>query len=36
MSDFRIKPVTALAGAIKLKDALQLSFDVGAVREDLS
>ena len=28
LSDYRIKPVTALGGAIKLKDELKLSFDL--------
>jgi polyisoprenoid-binding protein YceI len=28
LSDYRIKPVSALAGAIKLKDDLKLSFDL--------
>jgi polyisoprenoid-binding protein YceI len=28
MSDYRIRPVTALGGAIKLKDSLQVSFDL--------
>lgn len=29
-SDFQIEPVTALAGAIKLKDELEISFDIVA------
>ena len=29
-SDFRIEPVTALGGAIKLKDELEISFDIVA------
>jgi polyisoprenoid-binding protein YceI len=33
LSDYRIGPVTALAGAIKLKDELKLSFDVSAFPE---
>ena len=33
MSAYRIKPVTALAGAIKLKDELHVSFDLVAVPE---
>ena len=33
LSEYRIKPVTALAGAIKLKDELQMVFDLGAVPE---
>jgi polyisoprenoid-binding protein YceI len=33
MSAFRIKPVTALAGAIKLKDELKVTFDLTAVPE---
>jgi polyisoprenoid-binding protein YceI len=31
LSDHRIRPVSALAGTIKLKDELQLSFDVAAL-----
>lgn len=33
LSDYRIRPVSALAGAIKLKDALKVSFDLAAVPE---
>jgi polyisoprenoid-binding protein YceI len=33
LSDFRIKPVTALGGAIKLKDELKLALDFAAVPE---
>jgi polyisoprenoid-binding protein YceI len=33
LSEFRIKPVTALAGAIKLKDELKVSFDLAALPE---
>jgi polyisoprenoid-binding protein YceI len=33
LSDFRIRPVTALGGTIKLKDELKVSFDVAAVPE---
>jgi polyisoprenoid-binding protein YceI len=33
LSDYRIKPVTALGGTIRLKDELKLSFDVAAVPE---
>jgi polyisoprenoid-binding protein YceI len=33
MSDYRIKPVTALGGAIKLKDEVRLAFDIGGVPE---
>ncbi len=33
MSDFRIRPVTALGGTIRLKDQLQLSFDIAAIQE---
>jgi polyisoprenoid-binding protein YceI len=33
MSDYRIRPVTALGGAIKLKDELRLSFDLAAIWE---
>jgi polyisoprenoid-binding protein YceI len=33
MSEYRIKPVTALGGAIKLKDDLRLAFDIGALPE---
>ena len=28
MSDYRIRPVTALGGTIRLKDELELSFDI--------
>jgi len=33
MSDFRIRPVTALGGAIKLKDEVKVSFDLVALPE---
>lgn len=33
LSDYRIKPVTALGGAIKLKDELKLSFDIAGMPE---
>lgn len=33
LPDYRIKPVTALGGAIKLKDELKLAFDLAAVPE---
>ncbi len=33
LSDYRIKPVTALGGAIKLKDQLHMIFDLFAVLE---
>jgi len=33
LSDYRIRPVTALGGAIKLKNELKLSFDVSAFPE---
>jgi polyisoprenoid-binding protein YceI len=33
MSDYRIRPVTALGGAIQLKDQLRVSFDIAAWRE---
>jgi polyisoprenoid-binding protein YceI len=33
LSDYRIRPVTALGGAIKLKDELSLSFDLAALTE---
>jgi hypothetical protein len=33
MSDFRIKPVTALGGPIKLKDEMKASFDIAALPE---
>jgi polyisoprenoid-binding protein YceI len=33
LSEYRIKPVTALAGAIKLKDELKVSFDLAALPE---
>jgi polyisoprenoid-binding protein YceI len=32
-SDYNIKPVTALAGALKVKDELQLSFEIFGERE---
>lgn len=34
MSDYRIKPVTALAGAIKLKDELKVSFELVGMPEE--
>ncbi|APW62962.1 YceI family protein [Paludisphaera borealis] len=34
LSDYQIKPVSALAGAIKLKDELQLTFDLNAPKEE--
>lgn len=33
LSDFQIKPVGALAGAIKLKDELRIAFDLFAAKE---
>jgi polyisoprenoid-binding protein YceI len=33
MSEYRIRPVTALAGAIKLKDELRVWFDLAALAE---
>jgi len=33
LSDYRTRPVVALAGAIKLKDELRLSFDIPAWKE---
>ncbi len=33
LSDYRIKPVTALGGTIKLKDELKLSFDIAGLPE---
>jgi polyisoprenoid-binding protein YceI len=33
LSDYRIKPVTALGGAIKLKDELKVSFDLAGLPE---
>ena len=33
MSEFGIRPVTALGGTIKLKDELKLSFDLAALPE---
>jgi polyisoprenoid-binding protein YceI len=33
LSEYRIRPVTALAGAIKLKDELKVSFDLAALPE---
>jgi polyisoprenoid-binding protein YceI len=33
MSEFRIRPVTALGGTIRLKDELKLTFDLAAVPE---
>jgi polyisoprenoid-binding protein YceI len=33
LSEYRIRPVTALGGTIRLKDELMLSFDVAAVPE---
>jgi polyisoprenoid-binding protein YceI len=35
MSDYRIRPVTALGGAIKLKDDVRISFDLNGVPESL-
>jgi polyisoprenoid-binding protein YceI len=34
LSDFRIKPVTALGGTIKLKDEVKLAFDILALAEE--
>ncbi len=34
LSDYRIRPVTALGGSIKLKDQLRLAFDLAAWKED--
>lgn len=34
LSDYRIRPVTALGGSIKLKDPLRLAFDLAAWKED--
>ncbi len=34
MSDYRIKPVTALAGTLKLKDEVKASFDLAGVPEE--
>jgi polyisoprenoid-binding protein YceI len=34
MSEYRIRPVTALGGAIKLKDDMRLVFDMGALPEE--
>jgi polyisoprenoid-binding protein YceI len=34
LSDYRIRPVTALGGSIKLKDQLRLTFDLAAWKED--
>ena len=33
MSEFGIKPVTAVAGSIRLKDEVKLSFDIGGLPE---
>jgi polyisoprenoid-binding protein YceI len=33
LSDYRIRPVTAVGGAIKLRDVLRVSFDLAAVPE---
>jgi hypothetical protein len=33
MSEYRIKPVTALGGSIKLKDELKGSFDIAGIPE---
>ena len=33
LSDYRIRPVTALGGAIRLRDQLRVSFDLGAWQE---
>jgi len=33
LSDYEIKPVTAVGGAVKLKDELKLSFDITARRQ---
>jgi polyisoprenoid-binding protein YceI len=33
-SDYRIRPVSALGGAIRLKDYLQVSFDLVGLKED--
>ncbi len=34
LSDYQIRPVTALGGAIRLKDELKISFDLAAVPEE--
>ena len=34
LSDYRIKPVTALGGTIRLKDELHLSFDIAGLPEE--
>ena len=34
LSDYRIRPVTALGGAIKLKDELRVAFDIVAWKEE--
>ena len=34
LSDYRIRPVTALGGSIKLKDQLRLAFDLAAWKEN--
>jgi polyisoprenoid-binding protein YceI len=34
LSDFHIKPVRALAGAIKLKDEVRLTFDLTASKQE--
>jgi polyisoprenoid-binding protein YceI len=33
LSDYRMRPVTALGGAIRLKDELKLSFDMAGLSE---
>jgi len=33
MSEYRIKPVTALGGSIKLKDELKVSFHIAGIPE---
>jgi polyisoprenoid-binding protein YceI len=35
LSDYRIRPVTALGGTIKLKDELKLAFDIAGLPEGL-
>jgi hypothetical protein len=32
-SDYEIRPVSALGGAVKLKDELKLSFDISARKQ---
>jgi polyisoprenoid-binding protein YceI len=34
LSDFRIRPVTALGGAIKLQDELEVKFDIVGLPEE--